>query len=65
MAPTRELAQQIDVECARIARSSGLRSAVLIGGSPMGRQLSDLKYVIRKLLSEHPAELKTIWRENP
>jgi superfamily II DNA/RNA helicase len=44
MAPTRELAQQIDVECARIARSSGLRSAVLIGGSPMGRQLSDLKY---------------------
>jgi ATP-dependent RNA helicase RhlE len=43
MAPTRELAQQIDAECAKIARGSGLRSAILIGGSSMGRQLSDLK----------------------
>jgi superfamily II DNA/RNA helicase len=31
MAPTRELAQQIEAECAKIARSSGIRSAVLIG----------------------------------
>jgi ATP-dependent RNA helicase RhlE len=44
MAPTRELAQQIEAECVKIARSSGLRTAVLIGGSSMGRQLSDLKY---------------------
>jgi superfamily II DNA/RNA helicase len=44
MAPTRELAQQIDAECAKIARGSGLRSAVLIGGSSMHRQLADLKY---------------------
>jgi ATP-dependent RNA helicase RhlE len=44
MAPTRELAQQIDAECAKIGRGSGLRSAVLIGGSSMGRQLADLKY---------------------
>jgi len=43
MAPTRELAQQIDAECAKIARGSGLYGAVLIGGSSMGRQLNDLK----------------------
>jgi superfamily II DNA/RNA helicase len=43
MAPTRELAQQIEAECAKIARSSGIRSAVLIGGSSMSRQLSDLR----------------------
>jgi ATP-dependent RNA helicase RhlE len=44
MAPTRELAQQIEAECVKISRSSGLRTAILIGGSSMGRQLSDLKY---------------------
>jgi ATP-dependent RNA helicase RhlE len=44
MAPTRELAQQIEEECRKISRSSGLRTAVLIGGSSMHRQLSDLKY---------------------
>jgi superfamily II DNA/RNA helicase len=44
MAPTRELAQQIEAELVKIARGGGLRSAVLIGGSSMGRQLSDLKY---------------------
>lgn len=43
MAPTRELAQQIEVECRAIAKNSGLFGALLIGGSPMGKQLSDLK----------------------
>lgn len=43
IAPTRELAQQIDVECRSIARSSGLRAAVLIGGTGMGGQLRDLR----------------------
>jgi ATP-dependent RNA helicase RhlE len=44
MAPTRELDQQIDAEFAKIARGSGLRGAVLIGGSSMHHQLADLKH---------------------
>jgi superfamily II DNA/RNA helicase len=44
MAPTRELAQQIEDELRSIAKGSGLASAMLIGGSPMGPQLRDLKY---------------------
>ena len=43
VAPTRELAQQIDAECRSIAIGSGLRSAVLIGGAGMGTQLRDLR----------------------
>lgn len=43
MAPTRELAQQIEAECRLIAKGSGILGAVLIGGSSMGRQLSDLR----------------------
>lgn len=44
VAPTRELAQQIDDECRSIAKGSGLSGAVLIGGSSMGKQLNDLKH---------------------
>jgi superfamily II DNA/RNA helicase len=44
MAPTRELAQQIQDECRSIARGSGIGCAMLIGGSPMGPQLRDLRY---------------------
>lgn len=43
MAPTRELAQQIDAEFRTIAKGSGLAGAVLIGGSAMGPQLRDLR----------------------
>ena len=43
MAPTRELAQQIEDECRIIARGSGLTGALLIGGSSMGIQLRDLR----------------------
>lgn len=43
IAPTRELAQQIEKEFQSFARRSGLRGAVLIGGSPMGRQLRALR----------------------
>lgn len=43
MAPTRELAQQIDAECRELAQRSGILSAVLIGGTPMGRQLQLLR----------------------
>lgn len=43
MAPTRELAQQIDDEFRLIAKGSGLPAAVLIGGAAMGPQLRDLR----------------------
>ncbi len=43
MAPTRELAQQIEDECRVIGKGSGLNGALLIGGSPMGVQLRDLR----------------------
>lgn len=42
IAPTRELAQQIEEECKSLARGSGLFGALLIGGSSMGNQLRDL-----------------------
>lgn len=44
IAPTRELAQQIEQECRELGKGSGLSGAVLIGGSSMGAQLRDLKH---------------------
>ncbi len=43
VAPTRELAQQIDAACRSFAKGSGLHGAVLIGGTGMGAQLRDLR----------------------
>jgi superfamily II DNA/RNA helicase len=42
VAPTRELAQQIEEECRIVAKGSGLHGALLIGGTAMGQQLRDL-----------------------
>lgn len=42
VAPTRELAQQIEVELRSIAKGSRLRGALLIGGTGMGSQFRDL-----------------------
>jgi ATP-dependent RNA helicase RhlE len=43
LAPTRELAQQIEEQCRTIAKGSGLAGALLIGGLAMGPQLRELK----------------------
>ncbi len=43
IAPTRELAQQINDEFRKVAKGSGLAAAILIGGTPMGPQLRDLR----------------------
>jgi ATP-dependent RNA helicase RhlE len=43
IAPTRELALQIEDECKSFAKGSGLMGAMLIGGSPMGPQLHHLR----------------------
>jgi ATP-dependent RNA helicase RhlE len=43
IAPTRELALQIEEQCKLLAKSSGLHGALLIGGLPISRQIKDLK----------------------
>jgi ATP-dependent RNA helicase RhlE len=43
VAPTRELAQQIEDECRSIGKGGGFTGAVLIGGTGMGSQLRDLR----------------------
>ncbi|AIE87170.1 DEAD/DEAH box helicase [Fimbriimonas ginsengisoli] len=43
LAPTRELALQIEETLRRVGSSFGIRTAVLIGGAPMGRQISLLR----------------------
>jgi len=43
IAPTRELAQQIEEECRALGRGTGLRGALLIGGTNMMGQLRDLR----------------------
>lgn len=43
IAPTRELAEQIEREFASFAKGSGIYGALLIGGSSMGMQLRELR----------------------
>ncbi|MDQ3064950.1 MAG: DEAD/DEAH box helicase [bacterium] len=43
IAPTRELAQQIEDECRVLAKGSGLTGTLLIGGTNMSGQLRDLR----------------------
>jgi ATP-dependent RNA helicase RhlE len=43
MAPTRELAEQIQEECRSLVQGSKLYSALLIGGASIGAQLRDLR----------------------
>jgi ATP-dependent RNA helicase RhlE len=43
IAPTRELAQQIEQECRILGKGTGLTGALLIGGTSMGPQLRDLR----------------------
>lgn len=44
IAPTRELAQQIEEEFRTVGKGTGLRGALLIGGAGMGGQLRDLRF---------------------
>jgi len=43
IAPTRELALQIEGQCKLLAQNSGLSGALIIGGVPMGSQTNALK----------------------
>ncbi len=41
--PTRELALQVEETLHKVAKSFGLRTAMIIGGAPMNRQIQDLR----------------------
>ena len=43
MAPTRELAMQIQDECRKFGQSSGMSSVCLYGGAPKGGQLAEMR----------------------
>jgi len=43
MAPTRELAWQIHLECRHFSKATGLRSTCVQGGASMKEQINDLK----------------------
>ena len=57
IAPTRELAQQIEDEFRSIAKGSGLFGMLLIGGTPMGPQLRDLRMKPRVVIGT-PGRIK-------
>ncbi len=57
IAPTRELAQQIEGECKILAKGSGLFGTLLIGGTSMGNQLRDLKQSPRVVIGT-PGRIK-------
>lgn len=57
LAPTRELAQQIEEQCRAIGKGSGLNSALIIGGTAMGPQLRDLRYGPRIIIGT-PGRIK-------
>ncbi|OHA58123.1 MAG: hypothetical protein A2571_03600 [Candidatus Vogelbacteria bacterium RIFOXYD1_FULL_44_32] len=44
MAPTRELAIQIETELKSFATRLGIHSVVCVGGAPIGRQIADLRH---------------------
>lgn len=57
IAPTRELAEQIEKQCREIGKSSKINGALLIGGTNMRGQLADLKYNPRIIIGT-PGRIK-------
>jgi ATP-dependent RNA helicase RhlE len=57
LAPTRELAEQIEEQCRKLAKGSGLDGALLIGGVAMGPQLRALKFNPRIIIGT-PGRIK-------
>jgi len=57
LAPTRELASQIGVQCAEWAPLCGLSSCVVYGGTPLGPQLAELRKLKPALLVATPGRL--------
>lgn len=59
LAPTRELAQQIDAEFKQFARGGGLNSAVCVGGMNIAQQIKDIKHGARVIIGT-PGRLKDL-----
>lgn len=57
IAPTRELAIQIEEQCALLSKSGNIKMAILIGGMPLGRQISSLKNGARLIIGT-PGRIK-------
>jgi len=57
IAPTRELAIQIDEQCRQLSKNSSITTAVLIGGLPLGRQTASLKANARLVIGT-PGRIK-------
>eukprot|EP00004_Rigifila_ramosa_P026639 TRINITY_DN838_c1_g3_i1.p1 TRINITY_DN838_c1_g3~~TRINITY_DN838_c1_g3_i1.p1 ORF type:complete len:708 (-),score=118.39 TRINITY_DN838_c1_g3_i1:51-2096(-) len=51
LAPTRELAQQIQVECNKFGSSSRISNTLVVGGMPKGPQLGDLRRGVEILIA--------------
>lgn len=62
VAPTRELAIQIEEQCQLLSKNSGVKTAVLIGGMPLGRQTSALRGGA-KLIIGTPGRIKDHLRQ--
>eukprot|EP00441_Pelagodinium_beii_P014265 CAMPEP_0197652788 /NCGR_PEP_ID=MMETSP1338-20131121/34659_1 /TAXON_ID=43686 ORGANISM="Pelagodinium beii, Strain RCC1491" /NCGR_SAMPLE_ID=MMETSP1338 /ASSEMBLY_ACC=CAM_ASM_000754 /LENGTH=482 /DNA_ID=CAMNT_0043227731 /DNA_START=47 /DNA_END=1495 /DNA_ORIENTATION=+ len=58
LAPTRELATQIEVECAKFAGCVKVRSAAIFGGAPKGDQLKVVKSKDPQILVATPGRLQ-------
>jgi len=58
LAPTRELATQIEVECAKFAGCVKVRSAAVFGGAPKGDQLKAMKSKDPQILVATPGRLQ-------
>lgn len=57
IAPTRELAIQIEEQCFILSKNSGIKMATLIGGMPMGRQINALRNGARMVIGT-PGRIK-------
>ncbi len=57
LAPTRELAEQIEDQCRKIAKGSGIVGTLLIGGVAMRPQLQELRYNPRIIIGT-PGRIK-------
>lgn len=57
MAPTRELAEQIEADCRSIGKGAGFTGALLIGGTAYGPQLRDLRNKARIIIGT-PGRIK-------
>jgi ATP-dependent RNA helicase RhlE len=62
LAPTRELAVQIQADFVDLSRNSGLRSVLCIGGTPVRRQLSLLKSHYQFLIGT-PGRIKDMYSQ--